>query len=80
VLQLAPLAERWVDHWAWGADAELAVGSETFLYGLALGGRVATGEPATFDVSEWKPRCVSRGPFLVRRACVARSGWEPACW
>ena len=53
VFQLTPLVERWGDHWAWGADAGLAVGSENFLYGLELGGRAAAAEPATFDSSEW---------------------------
>ncbi len=31
----------------------MSVGDERAQYGLALGGRVVTGEPATFDISEW---------------------------
>jgi hypothetical protein len=51
-LRLTPAAEWWGGHAALGGDVGLAVGSEYFQYGLALGVRAALGEPQSFQVSE----------------------------
>lgn len=52
-LQANALVERWSNNWSWGGEGGLSVGDERSQYGLALGGRAVTGEPATFDISEW---------------------------
>jgi hypothetical protein len=45
--------ERWSDRWAVGGEADVFAGSKRLRFGLAVGGRAATGEPASFAVSEW---------------------------
>lgn len=52
-LQVAALLERWSERWTWGAEAGLSVGERQLQYGLVVAGRVATGEPSSFDVNEW---------------------------
>jgi hypothetical protein len=52
-LQAGPVLERWDAHWAVGAEAGVSVGSRTLGYGLALGGRAALDEPASFAANEW---------------------------
>jgi hypothetical protein len=47
------LSERWTEHWAWGAEAGLSVGTPQLQYGLVVAGRVAAGEPTSFDIHEW---------------------------
>jgi hypothetical protein len=52
-LHARALSERWTEHWAWGAEAGLSVGTPQWQYGLVVAGRVATGEPESFDIGEW---------------------------
>lgn len=51
-LSLAPLVEYWGDAWALGGEAAMSQGSPALQYGLAVGGRVASGEPGPFALSE----------------------------
>ena len=52
-LQANALVERWSSNWSWGAEGGLSFGDDRAQYGLAFGGRVVTGEPAAFDITEW---------------------------
>lgn len=52
-VQARALGERWSGHWAWGGEAGLSLGDARLQLGLVAAGRVATGEPASFDVQEW---------------------------
>lgn len=64
------LSERWTGHWAWGAEAGLSAGTPQLQYGLALAGRVATGEPTSFDIHEWSAAAQIR--FTSRAALGLR--------
>lgn len=52
-LQARALVERWSERWTWGAEAGMSVGEPQLQYGLVVAGRVATGEPSSFEVNEW---------------------------
>jgi len=52
-IQTRALVEKWGSAWAWGAEAGLSAGGNDVEYGLGIGGRIATGEPASLALSEW---------------------------
>lgn len=70
-VQAAWLGERWGSHWATGAKLGLSFGTDWYMYGIALGGRAALGEPASFDVSEWS--AVAQLALTVPKAAGLRA-------
>ncbi|MES1184331.1 MAG: hypothetical protein ABUL60_10975 [Myxococcales bacterium] len=53
-LHAGPLLERWSSHWALGGEASVFASTRRTLgLGVALGFRAATGEPSSFNASEW---------------------------
>jgi hypothetical protein len=53
-LHAGPVLERWSSHWAFGGEASVFASTRrTVGLGVALGVRAATGEPSSFNASEW---------------------------
>jgi hypothetical protein len=63
-VSLAPTLERFKGRWAVGGSVGLDVGTESFQYGLGLGGRTVSGLPAAFNATEWN--------------AAVRLAWTPA--